>query len=158
MQYYLEREQSGYVGNCLLWWRSGHCGYTCDLGDAQIFDECDPRFVGAMKSGKYRARACAYIETKASHHVDHQRLDLRMGHREQPVFPHRLREAVASDIVDGQIIYYKDGDNGPFFQIVQEIMNPNDPFKAYVATDGCRYGLDGAYVEDCASYGAALRD
>jgi len=34
MQYYLEREQSGYVGNCLLWWRSGHCGYTCDLADA----------------------------------------------------------------------------------------------------------------------------
>jgi len=61
--------------------------------------------------------------------------------------PLRLRPAVADDIKRGALIWYKHGDDGPFWQIVDEVRNPNSAFKAYVAEDGSRYGLDDAFVE-----------
>ena len=30
--------------------------------------------------------------------------------------------------------------------LVDEVLRPNDPFKAYTAEDGSRYGLDDAWV------------
>ncbi len=57
-----------------------------------------------------------------------------------------LRAAHASDIVEGEILWYYDGDDGEFWQVVSEVHHPNDPYKAYTAEDGCRYGLDGAYI------------
>lgn len=59
----------------------------------------------------------------------------------------KLRPAQACDIVIDAIIYYFDGDNGPFWRIVEEPLHYGDAFKAYEADDGCRYGLDGAFVE-----------
>ena len=59
----------------------------------------------------------------------------------------RLRKATNEDIVYGNIIWYKEGDNGPFWKIVEETLNPNDNWKAFIAEDGCRYGLYDAYVE-----------
>jgi hypothetical protein len=56
-----------------------------------------------------------------------------------------LRPATSADIVCGQVIYYPERAN-PYWQIVEDVLHPNDPFKAYVADDGCRYGLDGAFV------------
>lgn len=61
--------------------------------------------------------------------------------------PERLRPAVAGDIVEGAVIWYKHGDDGPFWQIVSQVHCPGDAFKAYTAEDGCRYGLDDAFVE-----------
>ncbi len=61
--------------------------------------------------------------------------------------PSNLRPAVPGDIVEGALIWYKHGDNGHFWQIVEEVLRPNDPWKAYSAEDGCRYGLDDAWVE-----------
>ena len=61
--------------------------------------------------------------------------------------PSNLRPATPSDIVEGQIIWHKNGDDGPFWNVVEEVLHPDDPFKAYYAEDGCRYGLDEAYVE-----------
>jgi hypothetical protein len=63
--------------------------------------------------------------------------------------PKRLREARASDIRVGAVIWYKHGgdeDKG-FWAMVYEIRSPNDPFKAYMAWDGNRYGLDDAWVQ-----------
>ena len=42
---YLERQASGYVGNCLLWWKKGTRGYTCDLHEAEVFDSEDLVFL-----------------------------------------------------------------------------------------------------------------
>lgn len=57
----------------------------------------------------------------------------------------KVREAVASDIREGAIIWYLD--NESYWQMVFQVLHPSDPFKAYCAEDGCRYGLEGAYVE-----------
>jgi hypothetical protein len=62
--------------------------------------------------------------------------------------PKNLRPAEASDIVEGAILWYKQSkkDGGNFWTIVEGLLHHGDPFKAY-EFDGCRYGLDGAYVE-----------
>lgn len=57
----------------------------------------------------------------------------------------KVREAVGSDIREGAIIWYLDDE--AYWQMVYEVLRPNDLFKAYTAEDGCRYGLEGAYVE-----------
>lgn len=61
--------------------------------------------------------------------------------------PANLRPATAADVQPGQIMWHKTGDFGPYWHIVAEVRHPDDQFKAYVADDGCRYGLHGAWVE-----------
>ena len=58
-----------------------------------------------------------------------------------------LRPAEPADITIGQILWYKDGDDGPFWTQIDSILWPESQFKAYEAHDGCRYGLDGAFIE-----------
>jgi len=63
-------------------------------------------------------------------------------------FPKKLRPATAKDIKKGKLIYYPEAEHcTPFWQIVDEVMRPSSDYKAYCAEDGCRYGLDGAFVE-----------
>ena len=67
---------------------------------------------------------------------------------EKAVMPKRIRPATAEDIVNGAIIWYpKDEDSDTHWKYVGLVMYPNDQWKAYCAHDGCRYGLDGAFVE-----------
>lgn len=63
-----------------------------------------------------------------------------------------LRVATAADIVVGALLWYareEDGDEGNpwFWCIVEDVIHPNDMWKAYTAHDGCRYGLDGAMID-----------
>lgn len=61
-------------------------------------------------------------------------------------FPRHVRPAEPKDIVVDAIIWHDNG-NAYYWNIVCEVLRPNDPFKAYCADDGCRYGLDGAFIE-----------
>jgi hypothetical protein len=74
MRYYVERRESGYVGNCLLWWRKNGAGYGCDLREAEVFDDSDPQFQGILRDKKYRVWEKDYVDGCACLHVDHQRL------------------------------------------------------------------------------------
>lgn len=59
--------------------------------------------------------------------------------------PKDRREATADDIIPGAIIWHE---NDPdFWNVVEEPLHYGDPFKAYTADDGCRYGLRNAYIE-----------
>lgn len=58
----------------------------------------------------------------------------------------QLRRAEASDIREGLIVWHDNGDEGWFWHTVCELRHHGDDFKAYVADDGCRYGLNGAWV------------
>jgi hypothetical protein len=64
--------------------------------------------------------------------------------------PKDVRSATAQDIVEGNIIWHKRKvkDGGSYWNIVEDVLHPNDLFKAYIAHDGCRYGLDRAFVVD----------
>lgn len=57
-----------------------------------------------------------------------------------------LRPARADDIKPGLIVWHDNGDYGWFWHVVEEPQHYGDSFKAYMADDGCRYGLDGAWV------------
>lgn len=59
--------------------------------------------------------------------------------------PASVRPAVATDIVPGAIIWYPDSPGRLWFE-VEEVRAPEDDFKGYLS-EGCRYGLKGAYVE-----------
>jgi hypothetical protein len=65
--------------------------------------------------------------------------------------PDNLRPAVAADIKEGAVIWYPEWasrKNGtPGWAVVNEVGHHGDPFKAYTADDGCRYGLRGAFIE-----------
>jgi len=58
----------------------------------------------------------------------------------------QLRRANAADIKPGLIVWHDNGDYGWFWHVVDEPAHYGDAFKAYVADDGCRYGLEGAWV------------
>ena len=64
----------------------------------------------------------------------------------QAPFPKDLRPATAGDVICGNVFYYPNNGN-PFWEIIAEVRYPSDDFKAYIGEDGCRYGLDGAFVE-----------
>ena len=59
--------------------------------------------------------------------------------------PEHLRPATPDDIVIDNVIWYP-RETGGYWAIVDEVIHPDDRFKAYVY-NGCRMGLDGAYVE-----------
>ena len=67
----------------------------------------------------------------------------------QSPLPKKLRPAVANDIVVGAVIWYPswEKDDGRCWNIVDQVLRPNDDFMAYCAHEGCRYGLDGAFIE-----------
>jgi len=75
--------------------------------------------------------------------------ELENNFRESVQIPERkkLRKATAQDVVVGNVFYYLDGSQDEYWKIVREVRYPDDDFKAYLADDGCRYGLHNAYVE-----------
>jgi hypothetical protein len=64
--------------------------------------------------------------------------------------PANLRPATAKDIRQGAVIWYPrwatDPEGIAAWAIVDLVLYPSDDWKAY-EYDGCRYGLDGAFVE-----------
>ena len=78
MKYYIQRHASGYVGNCLLWWRKGGHGYTCDLNDAEIFDGDDDSFKDiADNNSKYTAWEKEYIDSSVERHISSESVDFK---------------------------------------------------------------------------------
>ena len=57
-----------------------------------------------------------------------------------------FRKATPEDIVVGNTVYLLGDDNEIYTQTIEEVLRPDHQFKAYVADDGCRYGLAGLYV------------
>lgn len=81
--------------------------------------------------------------------IDHARmiiLKARQKANKSP-FPKNVRPAEPKDIIEGAIIWHKNDDDYFYWNIVDEVLRPSDPFKAYCADDGCRYGLDCAFIE-----------
>ena len=65
--YYIQNK--GYVGNCLLWWREGGHGYTCNLDEAWRVDEAKAREITAVRRGEDVAWPVEEAEAMAQRHV-----------------------------------------------------------------------------------------
>lgn len=59
--------------------------------------------------------------------------------------PKNLYQAMGNDIFIGNVIWYPEYND---WHIVEEILHSEDRYKAYIAEDGCRYGLEGAFIVD----------
>ena len=57
-----------------------------------------------------------------------------------------FRPATELDIVVGNIVYLIGDDDVLYRKEIEEVLSPGDPWKAFCAEDGCRYGLDDLYV------------
>lgn len=63
--------------------------------------------------------------------------------------PDDLRPAKSRDIYIGSIIWYPDHDHDDgsmHWEFVEQVMYPDDQWKAFSGHSGCRYGLKGAFV------------
>lgn len=96
-----------------------------------------------------------YIETEQRlqskiNDLEHQIADARELADKCPL-PSNRRPAEPDDIKSGAVIWYEEwasrGDGTAGWCIVDEPRHYGDPFKAFIADDGCRYGLEGASVE-----------
>jgi hypothetical protein len=86
-------------------------------------------------------------EKRMLNEIDRINLDIEKAFASvDNTLPTNLRMATPEDIKTEQIIWYKEGDDGPFWKIVKRVLNPSDLFKAYCAEDGSRYGLDDAWI------------
>ena len=60
--------------------------------------------------------------------------------------PDILRPMTPGDVVSGDI-YILDGDFDSYYVgTIDEVIFPDDPWKAFCSDDGCRYGLSGCFV------------
>ena len=64
---------------------------------------------------------------------------------QRPPAKKNLRPATAADIVEGAIIWYMV--DVPYWKHIEYVSYPSDLYKGFTAEDGCRYGLEDAYVE-----------
>jgi hypothetical protein len=57
-----------------------------------------------------------------------------------------FRPATELDIVVGNIVFSVGDDDILYRKKIEEVLHPSDPWKAFCADDGCRYGLQDLYV------------
>lgn len=57
------------------------------------------------------------------------------------------RQAEPQDIVAGAIVHILGDDGDLHAKMIEEVLRPEDQWKAFSANDGCRYGLDGCFIE-----------
>jgi hypothetical protein len=60
--------------------------------------------------------------------------------------PTNIRPATKRDIVEGQIIWYPSWSPEQAWNVVENVLRPDDDWKAY-EFNGCRHGLFKAFVE-----------
>lgn len=95
----------------------------------------------------------AYV--KALENEEAARLDTlnKYDEAQKIAIPKKLRPATAKDIVEGAIIWYPkhayhdEVEDNAGWMLITEVLYPSDAYKAFCSEDGCRYGLEGAFVE-----------
>lgn len=62
MEYYIQNTDAGYLGNAIMFWRKGCCGYTANLDDAEVFNEEDAKSICLGDQRKNKAWPVEYID------------------------------------------------------------------------------------------------
>lgn len=76
-KYYIHDTSRGYVGNCMVWWKQGHHGYTCNIKEAHVFDESE--LSEYLIAGDLVAYPVEHIDSVVTSHVDMQHIDRNLG-------------------------------------------------------------------------------
>lgn len=71
--YYMQDTRQ-HVGNSMMWWRKGGCGYCCDVREAHVFTK-DEAYAQHRMRPTDLPWPKSYIDAHVAHHVDFQRVD-----------------------------------------------------------------------------------
>lgn len=69
-------------------------------------------------------------------------MEIKANLKELDIF----RIATEEDIVVGKIVFVIGDSDRIHKKLIQEVLRPSDPWKAFSADDGCRYGLEDLFV------------
>lgn len=69
-----------------------------------------------------------------------------------------FRPAVPADIKEGQVVFIHSDEGEMVRMTIEEVLRPSDQWKGFVASDGCRYGLEGCYIGTLETEDALLKD
>lgn len=61
-QYYIQNRDAGFMGNAIVFWRKGCCGYTADLDQSELFSEEDAKRICLGSPKKNLAWPKEYID------------------------------------------------------------------------------------------------
>ena len=61
-------------GNCVMWWREGGHGYTCDIGQAGKYLQSEALRIIQGRPGIDKAYPCDEVDARIVRHVDFQSL------------------------------------------------------------------------------------
>lgn len=73
---------SGFAGNCLIFWKKGGHGYSCNLSEAEVFNGDDKSLISIVNEKerygikKYRTWDKEYIDKNVVVHVDSEMIDI----------------------------------------------------------------------------------
>ena len=67
----------GYVGNSILWWAKGGCGYTTDPHKAEIWTTDDAIAYTKDREDEYLAWPLSVIRDHVSSHIDMQHVSTK---------------------------------------------------------------------------------
>lgn len=62
MQYYIQNTRAGYLGNSIMFWAKGRCGYTAKLENAEKFSYEEAKEICLEQPDKNKAWPVDYIE------------------------------------------------------------------------------------------------
>lgn len=65
--YYIQNK--GFVGNCLIWWRKGGGGYTCNLDEAWQVTKEKADEICRVRKGEDVAHLVSLVDASAYRHV-----------------------------------------------------------------------------------------
>lgn len=74
MKFILWNKEAGYVGNSIMFWAKNGNGYTCNIDNAELFDEDYARKYAESSYGKFVALPFSDIESLSRREVDIQLL------------------------------------------------------------------------------------
>lgn len=95
-RYYVENRER-HNGDSMVWWKKGGHGYSCNLEEAEVFNEDDPELlsiIAEQKMGirKYRIWDKAYIDSRVWRQVSLENIDCNKEFVNEPT-----RKAVEKD-------------------------------------------------------------
>lgn len=61
-KYYIQNCDALFLGNAIMFWRKGRCGYTADLDNSEIFTEDDAAKICRGNPSKNKAWPVEYID------------------------------------------------------------------------------------------------
>lgn len=60
--FYIQNRDAGFMGNAIVFWRKGRCGYTADLDNSELFSEAEAKKICLGSPKKNLAWPQEYID------------------------------------------------------------------------------------------------